>query len=327
MFGAKDTYSKTFGHFGGLYSFLTTTRMLIKKHKINKVVLVWDGENGGIDRYNIDHAYKANRKNKSWHEKIELSEAEIRREEEKDESILKQRKRIQAYAEELFLRQIEVDGIEADDLIASYCQSNYKDEDIFIYTNDRDFIQLLDYNITILFDNKEEPITKMNFFFNFPYHYSNSLPIKILCGDSADNIEKIEGMGIKTLLTHFPDINVRTYTVREICAKADSINKDRIANKKKPLKVFENLLNNIERLKINYQLIDLTQPFLNDEAIEELEQLKMPLSDEDRGSKNLYKMMIEDEFLLAYGGSFPNYVEPFYTVIMYEKKLLKEYYG
>ncbi|MDX1285967.1 MAG: hypothetical protein R3182_13185, partial [Draconibacterium sp.] len=110
--GAKDTHTNKFGHIGGLYSFMTTIRKLIKQYKINKVVLVWDGENGGIYRHQIDTAYKANRKDKSWHEKIQLSEAEIRREQEKEESILKQRKRIQAYAEELFLRQIEVDEIE-----------------------------------------------------------------------------------------------------------------------------------------------------------------------------------------------------------------------
>jgi len=119
--GAKDIQTAKFGHIGGLYSFLTTVRKMIKEHMINKVVLVWDGEGGGIQRYRIDHAYKANRKTKDWHKKIELSAAEIRKEKAKEESILKQRKRIQAYAEELFFRQIEVDDIEADDLIAEYC--------------------------------------------------------------------------------------------------------------------------------------------------------------------------------------------------------------
>jgi len=50
------------------------------------------------------------------------------------------------------------------------------------------------------------------------------------------------------------------------------------------------------------------------------------LSPENRGSKNLYNMMIEDEFLSVYGSTFVQYVEPFYTVIMNEKQLLTEYY-
>ena len=324
--GAKDTSTAKFGHIGGLYSFLTTVRKLIKEHKINKVVLAWDGQNGGVYRHHIDAAYKANRKNKSWHGKIEMNEVELRREKEKEESILKQRQRIKAYAEDLFLRQIEVDDVEADDLIAAYCAQYNNKEEIFLFTNDRDFSQLLDLNITILFANIEQPVTRTNYFFNFGYHFSNALIMKIISGDVADNIEGIHGIKEDTLLKYFPDMKYKHFTVREICQKADEINKERIANKKKPLKVFENLLNNVKRLRMNYKLINLKEPFLNEQAREELAQLEMPLEPTNRGSKNLYKMMLEDEFLTIYNSTFPNYVEPFYTVITNEQDLLKEYY-
>jgi 5'-3' exonuclease len=323
--GAKDVHTNKFGHIGGLYSFLTTVRKLIKEHKINKVVLVWDGQNGGIYRYHIDAAYKANRKSKKWHEKIEMTDAEIRREKEKEESILKQRQRIKAYAEELFLRQIEVDDIEADDIIAEYCMKYNNKEEIFIYTNDRDFSQLLDLNITILFANIEQPINRTNYFFHFNHHFTNALIIKIITGDTADHIPGIKGIKEDMLLQHFPNLKFKTYTVKEICKEADRINKERVVNKLKPLKIFENLLGNINRLKTNYQLVNLREPFLNDQAREELLQLEMPLEPTDRGSVNLTKMMAEDEFLTIYGSTFVNYVEPFYTVIMNEKDLLKEY--
>lgn len=324
--GARETHTNSFGHIGGLYSFFTTLRKLIKEHKTNKVVLAWDGENGGVYRHDIDSEYKANRKDKSWHELVEMSEAEIRKEIEKEESILKQRKRIQAYAEELFLRQIEVEEVEADDLIAAYCMQ-YKDkEDIYLYTNDRDFAQLLDLNITIIFSNIDTPITKSNFFHYFNYHYSNALTIKIICGDASDNIKGIKGVKEKTLLKYFPELLYKKVTVREICKKADEINKKRIKEKKKPLKALENILNNIDRLKTNHKLINLREPFLNEQANDELGQLEMPLSPDNRGSKNLYNMMIEDEFLTVYNSTFVNYVEPFYSVIMNEKQLLQEYY-
>jgi 5'-3' exonuclease len=323
--GAKDVHTSKFGHIGGLYSFLTTVRKLIKAHKINKVVLVWDGQNGGVDRHQIDAAYKSNRKNKSWYEKIEMTDAEIRREAEKEESILKQRQRIKAYAEELFLRQIEVDEIEADDIIAAYCMAYENREEIYLYTNDRDFAQLLDLNITILFTNIDMPVTKANYSLQFGHHYTNALIMKVITGDKADKVQGIKGIGEDTLLKYFPDMRYKKYTVREICKEADNINKERVVNGEKPLKVFENLLSNIDRLKMNYQLVNLREPFLNDEAREELEQLKMPLNPSDRGSKNLIKMMNDDEFLTIYKGTFPNYVEPFYVVIEHEKELLKEY--
>ena len=323
--GAKDIQTTKFGHIGGLYSFLTTIRKLIKDHMINKVVLVWDGEGGGIYRHRIDSAYKANRVSKKWNQRIEMTAAELRREKDKDESILKQRKRIQAYAEELFLRQIEVDDVEADDLIAAYCIKYNQKEEIFLYTNDRDFSQLLDLDITILFANIERPITRTNYFFHFKHHFTNALTLKIITGDSADNIQGIPGIGEKMLLTHFPEIKVKHFSVKDICKRADDLNKQRVAEKKKPLKAFENLLNNIDRLKTNFQLVNLREPMLNEQAEEELLQLDAPLLPDDRGSKNLADMMRADEFLTIYGSTFVNYVEPFYTVIMNEKQLLNEY--
>ncbi len=328
--GNKNTYTKA-GSIGALYSFLTTVRKLIKQYAFNKVILVFDGENGGIKRHIIDPAYKANRKDKTWHRRIEMTDEQIRVESDKDESILKQRKRIQAYAEELYLRQIEVPEIEADDLIAEYCKQYHEKEDIYIFTNDRDFAQLIDYDITILFENKTEPISKKNFFFNFPYHHSNALTMKIICGDTSDNIKGIEGIKETTLLKYFPDLKLKKMTVKEICIKAKEGKKERKSDKKKkPLKALENLINGIDRLVMNHKLINLKEPFLNEQAIEELEQLNMPLAEDDgqgnkRGSENLYKMMAEDEFLVSWGGTFVNYVEPFYPVIMKEKGLLKQF--
>lgn len=254
-----------------------------------------------------------------------MTEAEIKREGEKQESILKQRKRIQAYAEELFLRQIEVNEIEADDLIAAYCLKYHEKENITIFTDDRDFAQLLDLNIIIHFDGIETPVTKNNFLVFFNYFYKNALTIKILCGDTSDNIKGIEGLGEKTLLKHFPELSYKQVTVNEICKKANKINKKRLSEKKKELKVFKNLLENLDRLKTNYKLINLREPYLNNEAEEELDQLEMPLSPEGRGSKNLLKMMNEDEFLSIYKSTFVNYIEPFHVVIMNEKQILKEF--
>ena len=323
--GAKDVETANFGHIGGLYSFLTTTRKLIKDHKINKVILAWDGEGSGIHRYRIDNAYKANRSSKEWHIKIEMSDAEVRREEQKQMSVLKQKKRIQAYAEELFLRQIEVDEVEADDLIAAYCLKHNNEEELFIYSNDRDFAQLLDLNVTIIFPNIDQPVTKTNYMMHFNHHYTNALIMKIICGDTSDNIAGVGGLKEKGLVKYFPELGFKTHTVRDICRKANAINEERIQNKKKPLQALENIVNNVPRLKTNYQLVNLREPILSDEAIEELEQLEFPLDDEDRGSQFLIPMMTEDQFLTVYGASFRQYVEPFYTVIAYEGQLLKEF--
>ena len=328
FFGAKDISTPKFGHIGGLYAFLTTVRKLIKEHMINKVILAWDGQGGGIQRYHIDNKYKANRKYKKWgeEEKIVLNDVEIKREKDKEVSLLKQRMRIQAYAENLFLRQIEIEDIEADDIIAAYCLKYNNKEEIFIYSNDRDFAQLLDLNIKIIFANIDQPVNRENYFMYFNHHYSNALVLKIICGDDVDNVKGISGIGEKTLLEHFPELKFKHITVKEICKRADEINKKRIEAKLKPLKALENLLNNIDRLKMNFQLVNLREPLLNEQAEEALKDMDMPLSPKDRKSKFLYNMMMEDEFLSIYGSTFVQYVEPYYTVIMNEKDLLTAYY-
>jgi len=145
----------------------------------------------------------------------------------KRRNLFKTEKRIQAYAEELFLRQIEVDGIEADDIIATYCLQKRDKEEIILYSNDRDYAQLLDLNITIIFPNIDQPITKVNYMMYFNHHYSNAQVVKIICGDTADNIEGIKGMGETVLLKYIPELKFKHLTVREIC-KWHMINKKRL---------------------------------------------------------------------------------------------------
>ena len=323
--GAKDVSTQSFGNIGALYQFLTTVRMLIKAHLINKVILVFDGEGGGIYRHRIDSAYKENRKTKEWHKRIEMTGAEIRRENEKKDSILKQRKRVQKYAQELFMHQIEIDDVEADDLIAAYCIQHNNKEEIFIFSNDRDFAQLLDLNITIIFPNISVPVTKDNYMMHFNHHYSNALTLKIICGDDSDNVAGVGGVKEKTLLEHFPELKYRHVTVREICQKADKINKERVLNKMKPLKALENIVNNIERLKTNFQLVNLREPMLTQDAIEALKDMNAAIDVYKLGSKNLLPLMNEDQFLTIYNGTYVNYIEPFYTVYCAEKELLMEY--
>lgn len=324
--GVKNGYSNA-GHIGGVYGFLTKIREFIKKLKVNKVILFWDGENGGIERHKLYFPYKSNRKDKSWYQPIQLTQEEIERELEKDQSILYQRKRVQAYSEELFLRQIEVPEIEADDLIAEYCKRNHKKEEIILYTNDKDFLQLLELDIVIYLESVKELVEAGNFFNYFKFFYKNALTMKILYGDDSDVIPGIEGLGEATLLKHFPELIDSEVKVRDICRRTVEILEQRKKEKKKPILALENILNNIEQLKINHKLMNLNEPFLNDEAREALDVLMLPLSDKNRGTKNLYPMMVEDDFLSLFSnyGNFADYVQPFYTVVAREKDLLKKY--
>jgi 5'-3' exonuclease len=324
LFGAKHVYAKS-KPIGGLYSFMTTLRKMVIENNINKVVLCWDGENSGKMRYYIYEGYKANRESKSWYNKISLTEKQIAKE-ERDMGELYQKIRIQQYAEELFIRQIEVVEIEADDIIAYYCKMKKPEENVLIFTNDRDYFQLLDYvNVSIYIDNKAVVVDKDIFFMHFDYHYSNSLTIKILCGDTSDNINGIEGLQETTLIKYFPQIKERHVPVKEIYSEAIKIKKQREEDKKKPLKVIDNIINGKDILIRNKKLMDLKEPFMSKEALEEYETLYDPLSSDNRGSKNLLPMMNEDGFLDNFNSNFVNYVTPFYSIIMKEKEYFENH--
>ena len=325
MFGNPHLFNE-YGHVGGLYTFLTTIRMLLKELNPQKVILVWDGENSGKLRYDKYKAYKANRESKNWHNKIVLTEKEISYQNKMKESELWQRVRVQEYAEDLFLRQIEVVETEADDIIAHYCSEYCKEEDIFIYSNDRDYVQLIDYdNISVYLADKKQILDKFNSVLYLEHHYSNACLIKTICGCNSDNIKGIEGVQLPTLLKYFPELANKRLTIDYIVNKAKELQEERIISKKKPLKCFDAIINGSEIYKINLFLVDLKNPLLSDNAKEEMRIISEGvLNPSERTSKNLLKLMNEDKFFIIYSGDFVQYVTPFFGVIQEEKKYFEK---
>ena len=99
-------------HVGGVWHFLNTLRKFLEEHNYNKVVVFWDTKTSSSKRRLIYPKYKLNRK---------PSESES-----KEESFLEQKQRVKQYLEEMFVRQLETEHAEADDLIALAKKSNLK---------------------------------------------------------------------------------------------------------------------------------------------------------------------------------------------------------
>jgi 5'-3' exonuclease len=321
MYGNTNLYNE-YGHVGGLYTFLTSVRMLLKELNPKKVILAWDGENSGKLRYDKYKGYKANRDSKKWHTKIVMTESEINYQDKFKESELWQRVRVQEYAEDLFLRQIEIPEIEGDDLIAYYCKVYHKEEDIIIYSNDRDYFQLVDYdNVSFYMADQKHIVDKFNSLMFFEYHYENACLVKTICGDNSDNIKGIEGVQLPTLLKYFPELAKKKISIGYIISKAKEIQEERIKLKKKPLKNIDAIIGGREIYKMNEFLVDLKNPLMTSEAKEELKIISEGiLNPADRTSKNLLRLMNEDKFFIIYNGDFVQYVTPFFGVIQEEKK-------
>ncbi len=313
---------------GTLYKFITKIRKVIHEYSIEKCIVAWDGENGGKRRYKLYTPYKAKRKHKSWYNKFELTEAQIAHIEKDKGFLLYQKIRIQNYIENLFIRQIEFPEVEADDIIAHYCKIAHQEEDIIIYTNDKDLCQLLQYNVRMYMRldkkgvlNEGTLLNKDNYMRVFPFHYENIVIAKTLCGDISDTIEGIYGLsdkdGAKTLMKLFPELKDKKVEYEDIINKSQQLVTQNI--------IYEKIINSKKSLDINYIIINLAEPLLNDDEKEEIEIIKdAPLSDEGRNSTNLKKLMDEDGFLNNYYGGFTDYVKSFYTIIIREKKMFEQ---
>ncbi len=208
--GVKDFFNKG-EHVGGTWHFLNTLRRFLEETNYNKVVVFWDSETGSSQRRIIYPKYKLNRKQKD-------------EEDFKEQSFITQKNRVKQYLEEMFVRQLEVEQSEADDLIAYYCQIS-EDEDKTIFSSDRDLTQLISERVTIYSPQQKRYYKngdgiKMDMS-EIP-HY-NIKTYKILTGDSSDNIDGIFYLGEKTFLKLFPEILDTELKYTDILTKAEML--------------------------------------------------------------------------------------------------------
>ena len=216
FYGVREFYHNG-KHVGGVWHFLNTLRKFLEEHNYNKVVVFWDSKTSSVQRRVIYPKYKLNRKS---------SETES-----KEESFLGQKQRVKQYLEEMFVRQLETENAEADDLIAHYCKVSL-DEDKTIFSSDRDLTQLIGEKVSIY-----SPSTKQYYkngdkikLHDIEVPHYNVKTIKILTGDSSDNIDGIFYLGEKTLVKMFPELLEEYVELSYILQKSEQLLKEEKGN-------------------------------------------------------------------------------------------------
>lgn len=291
FFGAKDEYNDDGQHVGGLLSFLNILRMLLSSDLYHRVYVFWDGDFSGKLRYEIYKPYKSGR-GKDY----------INGTQPIDPSEVQQRYMVQEYLEDLFVRQLQHETIESDDYIAYYCLNKNENEKITICTSDRDFCQLISEDIKIYFLDLKVYVDSTNYSSYFCHHRDNATLLKTMVGDTSDSIKGVKGLGETKLINLFPEIKDRKVTLEEILSKAKILQDDRLANKKKPLAVLDNIINSVtdgvqgyKLYEINHKLVNLKEPLLTEDGIEELNHLMDNVMDEnDRSLKNVFEKLKRD---------------------------------
>jgi 5'-3' exonuclease len=314
--GVKDYFNGT-EHVGGIWHFLNTLRRFIENENFNKVVVFWDGETSTSQRRLIYPKYKLNRKGVT--------------EDFKEQSFNKQKQRVKEYLEEMFVRQVEFENSEADDLIAYYCKIS-KDEDKTIFSGDRDLTQLISEDVTIYSPNTKKYYKngdKIKLHEIEIPHY-NVKTFKIISGDKSDNIDGIYYLGEKTLIKLFPEILDKEVSFSDILQKGEELLKEQKDNT-----ALKNLLTGKtkegifgdEFFEINKKIVDLSEPLISEEGKELVKSYYSESLDPDgRGYKNLIRMMMDDglfKYLPKGDEQWVYFLKPFLKLTRKEKTKFK----
>ena len=115
---------------------------------------------------------------------------------------------------------IEMEGYEADDLIATYArQCGEKGARVTIVSSDKDLMQLVTDRVTMLDTMKNKSIGIEEVIEKFGVPPEKVIDIQSLAGDSVDNVPGAPGIGVKTaaqLITDFGDVDTLLERAEEI---------------------------------------------------------------------------------------------------------------
>ncbi|MEM7618646.1 MAG: 5'-3' exonuclease H3TH domain-containing protein, partial [Pseudomonadota bacterium] len=208
-----------------VYGFTNMLMKLLKNYNNAKIVTIFDAGRYNF-RNDIYEDYKANR-------------------DETPEDLIPQFPIVREAAEAFGLPAIEMEGYEADDLIATYAkQASAKGIKVKIISSDKDLMQLVDANINMFDPMKDIIVDEKGVFEKFGVTPDKVIDVQSLAGDSTDNVPGVPGIGIKTAALLINEYE----TLENLLENAESIKQ----NKRR-----ETLIEHAEMARISKQLVTL----------------------------------------------------------------------
>ena len=166
----------------------------------------------------------------------------------------------------------EKDGFEADDLAGTMTKLVSKDVDIFLFTSDKDYAQLVTYNVFLfrqLSDKKYHKLDKDYILKKYSIKNTDQVrDILALEGDTADNIPGIYGIGEKTA----QKLVYKYSSVENIIDNIDSLEvsdkiKDSIKKNKNQLVLSKKLVTITTNVDFNFDIEDCIVKGFNNEKL------------------------------------------------------------
>lgn len=252
-FAVMNTINTNGSHIGGMGGFIRSLIFLINKINPTSVYMTFDGEGSTTNRKNLNADYKAGRhlnRITNWDifENVE----------EENDSKIDQITRLIQYLKCLPIKIISMDKMEADDVIAysGDILSNEHNSQVFIVSNDKDFLQLINDKITVFRPTEKIFYDRKMVMEKFGMLAENFIHYKILLGDQSDNIEGIRGLGHKGILKRFPELKERPVSFDELIEISTS--------KYKEHTIYNKIALEETKLKNNFTIMNLAKPLIDD---------------------------------------------------------------
>lgn len=240
-------------HIGGLGGFIRSLNSLINQVKPTSVYVVFDGTGSSVNRKNLLPEYKSGRnlvRITNWDSFDSL--------EDEHDSKIDQIVRLIHYLKCLPVKILSLDKVEADDIIAYLCNilPSKHDSQVFIVSNDKDFVQLVDDKVILYRPGDKEYYTKKMVKEKFGVLAENFILYKTLLGDQSDKVAGVKGLGEKGLLKKFPELAEQILTFQDIIEISATKHKEHV--------IYSRIVFEMERLENNFRIMDLGNPLVDD---------------------------------------------------------------
>lgn len=238
---------------GGTIGFIKSLQKLCRDFRPHEVVICWDGHGGSERKRAMNVEYKQGRRPVRFNRRmIDLPDEEVYKN-RRDQQL-----RLHDYLNEMPVIQLQLDYVEADDVI-SFVNSHekYKGWTKIIVSSDKDFFQLChDPDTFIWRPIQKELLNGTQLVMKHGIHPINFALVRAVDGDSSDNLKGVPRLGMKTMIKYFPYLeNDRQIDFSEILTEC-SMKKDKKSIHKKLLEYKELVIS-------NYKIMQLYEPSIS----------------------------------------------------------------
>ncbi len=175
---------------GAVLGFCNMLLKTLNDHPLARIAVVFDAARKNF-RYDIYADYKANR-------------------DETPPDLVPQFPLIKEAASAFGLPNMELEGFEADDLIATYAKlAQAQNIPVTIISSDKDLMQLVRPGVRMMDPMKQVYIGPDEVFEKFGVTPDKVTDVQALAGDASDNVPGVPGIGVKTaaqLITEYGDL-------------------------------------------------------------------------------------------------------------------------